>query len=450
MKKHRLPVLVVLLGILVPPGNGWAGNWPQYRGPGASGVDDSRPVPTSWNLETGENLRWQTPIPGLAHAAPIVWNDRVYVATAVKPGESSLKIGLYGDIASVTELEPHDWRLLALERETGRVVWDSLGWRGIPKVKRHTKASHGNSTPATDGHRIVAIFGSEGLFCFSPDGALQWKKDLGPMDSGYFRSPSAQWGFASSPVLHEGKVIVQCDVQTNSFLALFDAGDGRELWRTPRQDVPTWSTPTVVISGDRRQIAVNGWHQTGGYDLATGAELWKLTGGGDIPVPTPVFAHDLIFFTSAHGALRPLRAIRPSATGDITPAELGQTNAAIAWVHPRQGAYMQTPIVVGDFLWTCTDSGVLTCVEARTGVIRYSERLATEGGQGYTASPVSDGRNLFFTSEVGNVFVVPARPEFAVLTVNVINEPCMVTPAISEGTLFLRTRSRILAWGEKR
>lgn len=424
-----------------------AANWPQYRGPQARGVDDSKPAPTSWNITTGENIRWRTPIPGLAHAAPIVWDDRVYAVTAVKPGESLLKIGLYGDIESVKEFDPQEWRLLALDRTDGKVVWDVLALKSVPKVKRHTKASHANSTPTTDGQRIVAILGSEGLFCFGLDGKLKWKQDLGPMDSGYFQSPSAQWGFASSPVLHEGKVVVQCDVQTNSFLALFDAETGKELWRTARQDVPTWSTPTVVASGERTQIAVNGWHQTGGYDLKTGAELWRLKGGGDIPVPTPIFAHDLIYFTSAHGKLRPLRAIRPTATGDITPEDPGQTNAAIAWVHPRQGAYMQTPIVVGDYLWSCTDSGVLTCVEAKTGTIRYSERLAAGGGQGYTASPVSDGRNLFFTSEVGNVFVVPARPEFAVLTFSALGESCMATPALADGTLFFRTRSHLVAVG---
>jgi len=444
--KESSAIWVILLACLLS-GRGNAANWPQYRGPQASGVDSSRPAPISWNVTTGENVRWQTTIPGLAHAAPIVWGDRVYVATAVKPGESSLKIGLYGDIGSVNEFEPQEWRLLALDRASGKVVWNVLGHQGVPKVKRHPKASHCNSTPATDGQRIVALFGSEGLFCFGLDGALQWKKDLGPMDSGYYQSPTAQWGFASSPALHEGKIIVQCDVQTNSFLAVFEARDGRELWRTPRPDVPTWSTPTVVTHGGRSVIAVNGWHHLGGYDFATGAEVWRLSGGGDIPVPTPIFAHDLMIFTSAHGKLRPLRAIRPSAQGNITPADPGETNAAIAWVHPRQGAYMQTPIVVGDFLWSCTDSGVLTCFDARTGAIRYSERLASAGGQGYTASPVSDGQNLFFVSEVGNVFVVPAQPEFAVRTFNVLGESCMATPALAEGTFYFRTRSQLIAVG---
>jgi len=424
-------------------------NWPQYRGPQASGVDAAVPLPTTWNLATGENVGWQTSIPGLAHAAPIVWGDRVYVATAVQAGKSELKVGLYGDIASVQEKESNQWRLLALDRKTGRVVWNTLAHEAVPKVARHTKATHCNSTPATDGRRIVAIFGSEGLFCFDTDGRLLWKKDLGPMDSGYFVSPAAQWGFASSPVIHDGRVIVQCDVQQDSFLAVFDLADGRELWRQPRKDVPTWSTPTVVTAAGRTQIAVNGWHHTGGYDFATGRELWKLDGGGDIPVPTPVAAGDLIYFTSAHGRMRPMRAIRADATGDITPGESSQASPAIAWNHDRRGNYMQTPIVVGGLVYGCADVGLLTCFDALTGAVRYSERLS-KTSEGYTASPVSDGRHLYFTSELGNVFVVPATGTFSVVAKNELGETCLSTPAISAGMMFFRTREKLVAIGPQR
>ena len=319
-----------------------AADWPQYRGPQADGVSEGIAPPVTWKVETGENVRWQTPIAGLAHSSPIVWRDRVYVATAVKAGRADLKVGLYGDIASVEEEEPHQWRLLALDKANGKVLWDTLALEAIPRVQRHTKSSHCNSTPATDGRRIVAIMGSEGLFCFDVDGKLLWKKDLGPMDSGYYNVPSAQWGFGSSPVIHEGKVVVVCDVQKDSFLAVFDLADGREIWRTPRKDVPTWGTPAVITAADRTQIVVNGWHHTGGYDFATGKELWKLDGGGDIPVPTPISAHGFIYLTSAHGNFRPIRAVRPDAAGDITPADPGATNASIAWAHARQGNYMQT------------------------------------------------------------------------------------------------------------
>jgi outer membrane protein assembly factor BamB len=419
-------------------------NWPQFRGEQASGVDTGASAPTRWNIETGENIRWRTPVPGLAHASPIVWNDRVYVATAVRPGQADLKVGLYGDIDSADDQAEHEWRLLALDKANGGIVWDKPGHKAVPRAKRHTKASHCNSTPATDGQRIVAIFGSEGLFCFDMSGAVVWKKDLGPMDSGYYQVPSAQWGFSSSPVIYDGKVIVLCDVQTNSFLAVFSLKDGKELWRTPRKDVPTWSTPTFVKVGEQTQILVNGWHHTGTYDFATGKEIWKLDGGGDIPVPTPVIAGDLAYFTSGHGRFRPMRAIRLDAKGDITPADPGTTNAAIAWAHARQGTYMQTPIVVGEYIYGCLDNGVLVCFNAKTGAIAYSERIGS-GSEGFTASPVSDGRHLYFASEIGNVYVIPAGPKFSVVATNKLGETCMASPALSGGTLFFRTREHVIA-----
>jgi outer membrane protein assembly factor BamB len=426
-----------------------AANWPQYRGPGARGVDESQALATNWNVETGANIRWQTPLPGLAHACPIVWGDRVYVATGVKPGKTELKVGLYGDITPLVEKEAHQWRLIAVDKMTGKVIWNTLGHEGMPRAKRHPKGSPCNSTPATDGSRIVAIFGSEGLFCFDMAGKLLWKKDLGPMDSGFYLVPSAQWGFASSPIIAEGKVIVLCDVLTDPFLAAFDLADGKEVWRTPRKDVPTWGTPTYVETPGRKQIVVNGWHLSGGYDVGTGRNLWHFDGGGDIPVPTPVFAHGLIYFTSAHGRYAPMRAVRSDAAGDITPSDPGQTNSAIVWAHPRRGNYMQTPIVVGDLLFGCTDRGDMTCFEAATGAIKYTQRF-NSGGQGFTASAVSDGRKIYYTSEQGVVYVVAAAGAYSLLATNELHETCMATPAISDGMLFFRTREKLIAIGEPR
>ena len=296
------------------------------------------------------------------------------MCTAVSEKEADLKVGLYGDILPAKDDGPQEWRLLALDEDSGKIIWDTLALKAVPKVKRHTKASHCNSTPATDGQHIVAIFGSEGLFCFDTGGKLLWKKDLGPMDSGYYAVPAAQWGFASSPIIHHGKVIVLCDVQQGSFLAAYDVKDGREIWHTPRQDVPTWGVPTVVQTSERIQIVVNGWHETAGYEFASGKKLWSLDEGGDIPVPTPIFAHGFIYLTSAHGSWRPIRAIRPDAMGSITPEDPGSTNASIAWAHGKKGSYMQTPIVVGDLLYACNDLGVLTCFDAKTGEIHFSER----------------------------------------------------------------------------
>jgi outer membrane protein assembly factor BamB len=431
----------------------WAGgvtaaDWPQFRGPDACGLDSSAPAPIHWNIEKGENIRWRAPIPGLAHSSPIIWGNIIYVTTAVAPGNQDVKVGLYGDITPANDQESHQWRLLALEKDTGKILWDKLGCEAIPRAKRHPKSTHCNSTPATDGQRIVAIFGSEGLFCFDREGKLLWKKDLGPMKSGFYIVPSAQWGFSSSPVIHEGKVVVLCDVLGDSFLAEFDLADGRQVWRTARHDVPTWGTPAVAKAGDRTEILVNGWHHSGAYDFADGSEIWKWDGGGDIPVPTPVVAGGLAYFTSAHGSQRPMRAVRLDARGDLTATAAGATNAGVAWLQERKGDYMQTPIVVGDFLYGCTDNGIVTCFDAGTGSIRYSERIGN-GSEGFTASPVSDGRNVYFTSEVGNVYVLPATGSFSVAATNTLDETCLSTAALSEGVLFYRTRHELLAIGSK-
>jgi len=423
-------------------------HWPQFRGPQARGVAEGFKTPERWNVETGENILWQTPVPGLGHSSPIVWGDRVFVTSAVKEGEAPLKVGLYGDVESVDEPVKHRWVLLCLGKTTGQILWQTTALESVPRIKRHPKSSHCSSTPATDGQRVVALFGSEGLFCFSTNGTLLWRKELGALDAGWYRDLTAQWGFGSSPVIDGGKVIVQCDVQTNSFLAAFALADGKELWRVARKDVPTWSTPTIDRSAGREQVLVNGWRHAGSYDLATGRELWRLSGGGDIPVPTPVVAHGLVYLTSAHGPFSPIRAIRLEATGDITPAEVGATNAHIAWSQPRGGDYMQTPLVVGDQFYGCNDAGVLSCWDARTGQPHYRERVGG-GGQGFTASPVSADGKLYVTSETGNVFVVPVGPKFSVSATNRLGQTCMATPAISEGTIFFRARSRLIAVGLK-
>lgn len=421
-------------------------NWPSFRGVNASGVAEGHDTPTAWNVEEKKNVAWKTPIPGLGHSSPIVWGDRIFVTTAVSGKENpELKVGLYGNIEPVQDDTVHQWKVYCLDKKTGKVLWQKTAHQGVPKVKRHTKATQANSTMATDGKDVVAFFGSEGLYCYDLSGNLRWKKDLGLLDSGFFMMPEAQWGFASSPILHDGKVLVQCDVQKGSFVAAFDVKDGREIWRTPRADVPTWSTPTVYRdSAGRTQLIVNGWKHIGGYDANTGKELWRLTGGGDIPVPTPVVGHGLIYITNAHGRMAPIYAIRDSATGDLSSTESAAAAPHIAWSLTREGAYMQTPLVYGDYLYNCRDNGILSCYEAKTGKRIYQERLGT-GRTGFTASSVAASGKLYLTSEEGDIYVVQAGPEFKLLSVNPMGEICMATPALSEGTVFFRTQGHLVA-----
>src|SRR5688500_4243090 len=292
-------------------------DWPQFRGIRAAGVDDRHPAPSTWDVARNQAVRWKTAVPGLGHSSPVVWGDGLYLATSISgQKEAGLKVGLYGDINPVRDDTPHEWRIYALDKKSGAVSWQRTVLTAVPKIKRHTKATHANSTLATDGERIIAFFGSEGLYAFDMKGKQIWKKDLGVLDAGYYVVPEAQWETGSSPSLHEGVVVVQADVQKGSFLAAFDARDGRELWRKNREDVPTWSTPTVHEVKGRTQLLVNGMRHVGAYDFKTGDVIWKLSGGGDIPVPTPVASDGLIYVTNAHGLSAPVYAIRETATGD--------------------------------------------------------------------------------------------------------------------------------------
>ncbi|MEK7678018.1 MAG: PQQ-binding-like beta-propeller repeat protein [Verrucomicrobiota bacterium] len=422
-------------------------NWPSFRGPQASGRAEGFTTPETWDVEKGQNLKWKTAIPGLGHSSPVIWGNQLFVTTAVKESaEAELKVGLYGDINPVNEATKHSWILLCLNKTNGHVLWQQTAHEGMPTFQRHPKSSHANSTPATDGQHLVCFFGSEGLFCFDMRGKQLWQKNLGALDAGYYLVRSAQWGFGSSPVIHNGLVIVQCDVQTNSFLAAFDVNDGRELWRTSRTDVPTWSTPTILTHQGRAQVVVNGYKHVGGYDAQTGQELWKLAGGGDIPVPTPVVAHGLIFITSAHGRMAPIYAVRAGATGDITLGQNETRNDHIVWSQSRRGNYMQTPLVAGEHLYCCNDAGVLACYLARTGENLYSERLGP-GGSGFTASGVAADGKLYFSNENGLVYVVKTGPRLEVIATNSLGETCMASPALSEGKLFFRTRHQVVAVG---
>ncbi len=421
-------------------------HWPSFRGPQASGIAEGHTLPIRWNVETGKNIKWKTPIPGLAHASPIIWGDRVFVTSAVSSDPHPyLRVGLYGESPKHEEKVEHDYRVYCLDKKTGSILWEKSAHRGIPRGLRHIKATHANCTPATDGRHVVAFFGTEGLYGFDFDGTLLWKKDLGFLDSGPPRAADLQWGFASSPIIHDGKVIVLCAVRGTSFLAAFDVTNGQELWRTARESYPGWGTPTVAVVGNRRQVVTNGYEHIGGYDLETGAELWRMHGGGDIPVPTPIVAQGLIFITSAHGGKAPVYAVRPAATGDITLQEGETSNEYIPWARMRIGNYMQTPLVYGDLLYCCRDSGIMACYDAETGKKRYRKRLAS--GVGFTASPVAGDGKIYFTSEEGDVFVIETGPKYKLLAQNDMGEICMATPAISEGTLFFRTRSHLYAVG---
>jgi outer membrane protein assembly factor BamB len=444
----RVATVFVLALVTVPMSNPKPGvDWPSFRGIRGSGIAEGFPTPTTWDVPANRGVRWKTPIPGLGHSSPIIWGNTVCVSTALSSApDAGLKIGLYGDIASVVDNTVHTWKVMCADKRTGKITVDRTLHKGVPIIKRHTKSTHANSTLATDGTAIVAMFGSEGLYALEMDGRLRWKKDLGVLDSGYFRARDAQWEFASSPIIHEGVIILQADVQEDSFIAAFDLKDGRELWRTPRSDVPTWSTPTIHEVGGRTQIVVNGWHHTGGYDFKTGKEIWRLDGGGDIPVPVPVVGHGLIFITNSHGGTSPVYAIRETATGDISLAPGQTSNAHVAWATMREGAYMVSPVLDDGLLYVMRNNGVIYAFDAKTGERIYQQRLGN-GTTAFTASLVAADGKLYASSEEGDVYVIRAGKEFEVLATNPLGEVAMATPAISEGVIYIRTQKSMIAVG---
>ena len=447
-----MSILILLAGMISPAAsekNSRETNWPSFRGPNASGIAEGYPLPSAWDVATSRNILWKIPIPGLGHSSPIVWGNSIFLSTATNGVEKSqIKIGLYGDIASVQDGTSHRWIVYCLDKLSGRIIWGKEVHSGVPKVKRHPKSTHANTTLATDGRHVVAFFGSEGLYCFDMDGKLLWKKDLGLLDSSFFVVPSAQWEFGSSPVIYRDLVLIQCDVLNGSFVAALNIKDGSEVWRTSRNDVPTWGTPTVYADGRNAQMIINGYKQIGSYDVRTGKEAWRLQGGGDIPVPTPIVAHGMVFITNAHGMMAPIYAIRLNATGDISLKGDEASNQFVAWSYQRDGSYMTTLLVYGDYLYNCKWNGVLGCYEAKSGNRVYQERLGG-GTSAFTASPVAGDGKIYMSSEDGDIYVVKAGPQFEILSKNSMGEVCMASPAISEGVIYFRTQSHIIAVSAK-
>jgi outer membrane protein assembly factor BamB len=419
------------------------GNWPSFRGPSASGVADGQHPPLTWDARSGHNVRWKTPIPGLGLSCPVVWGDSLFVTSAVGKEKPRLRTGLYGDVEPIDDRTRHAFKLFCLDKRTGKLLWERTPHEGIPATKRHPKSSHANPTPATDGKHVVAFFGSEGLYCYDLGGKLLWKKDLGTLSAGWFYNPAYQWGFGSSPVIWRDRVFVQCDVGKNSFLAAFRLADGQQLWKAPRDEVPSWGTPTVVEGPKGAELVTNATRFARGYDPLTGKELWRIGPNSEITVPTPVYDEGLVFITSGYSPVQPIWAVRPGARGDLSLKVEESSSDSVAWSTRTGGPYMPTPIVYRGHLYTCSNNGLLACYDAKTGKQLYRARL----GGAYTASPVAADGRLYLTSEEGLVRVVRAGPRYERLATNRVGEPALATPAVADGMLFVRTQGHVFGIG---
>jgi len=417
--------------------------WPAFRGANAAGNGDGQGAVSEWNVETGANVRWKTPIPGFTTASPIVWGNKVFVVTAISSaGDKTFRTGLYGDVKPVEDLSEHTWKMFALDKASGKILWEATAFKGLPKVKRHTKSTQANSTPVTDGTHVVALFGTVGrLVAWDVNGKELWNVDLGVLDSGWFFDPTYQWGHSSSPIIHEGKVIVQADIQKNSFIAAYDVKTGKQLWKTPREEISSWGTPTIFEG----KIVTNA-PTIRAYDPATGKEVWKLGPNSEVTVGTPIVGEGLVFVTGGYPPVRPVYAVKPTATGDITMAKEKTSSEAVAWSNTA-GTYIPTPLFYDGILYTCDSNGVVTAYEAKTGERLYRARVG--GGGAFAASPIAADGKLYFANEDGDIIVARAGRTYQELTKNSMKEVIMSTPAISDGVIIVRTLGHVYGIGSK-
>jgi len=436
-----------LAALLLAASAVWAGDWPQFRGPSASGIGDGSKPPLHWDAAKGTHIAWSTEIPGLADSSPIVWGDQVFVTTAISSDpKQTFRTGLYGDTDSVNDSTPHQWKVLALDRKTGKILWEQTAHEGVPKTKRHPKSSQASPSPVTDGKVVVAYFGSEGLYAYATAGKPLWKKDLGVQNAGWFFDPDSEWGAGSSPVIYKNMVIVQCDRQQDSFIAAFDLKDGRELWRTARAEIPTWGTPTIVPAKDHTEVATNGTKAIRGYDADTGKQLWTLGPNSEVTCTTPVSWQGLIFVTAGYPPVQPIYAIKIGSTGDLTLKDGKESSDAIAWSKQRGGVYLPSPIVYADQLYTVSNNGIMNAYDPKTGNKVFQQRIG-EGGS-FVASPIAGGGRLYVASEDGDVYVVKAGPQYELLAKNLIGEPILATPALAGDLLLVRGARHLFAIAE--
>ena len=445
MHKYELPVSL-LVGAL------WAmtaladtsGNWPQFRGPGARGIAEGNALPVQWSAT--ENVAWKTDIPGRGWSSPIVWGNRVFLTTVISQGEMEVpKKGLYfgGERKDVPDAQ-FAWRVYCLDLETGRVLWERQVYEGNPATPIHIKNSYASETPVTDGERVYVYFGNLGLWCFDFDGNMIWTKTLGPHKTRF------GWGTAASPVLHESRLYIVNDNEEDSYLLALDKMTGNEVWRTSRDEKSNWSTPYIWINDQRTEIVTPGTGQVRSYDLY-GKLLWSFTGMSMITIATPYAADGLLYLSSGYvgDKRRPLYAIRPGASGDISlvkdPAGQAQTsNAWIAWSQPQAAPYNPTTLVYGERLYVLYDGGSLACFNALDGSVVYERQRIPEGG-GFTTSPWAYGDMIFCLSEDGVTFVIKAGDTFEYVRRNPLadDDMGMATPAISGDRLLIRTAVRL-------
>ena len=432
----RSSAIAIATAVLAASGLVFAEDWPRFRGTAAGVAVDHPDLPDTWSAT--ENVRWKVDVPGLGWSSPIVWGDHVFVTSVVNTeAQEAPKPGFYlGDWAAAKA--PHRWVIYDIDFNTGTVRWERSVSDAPPAQPKHLKNSYASETPVTDGERVYVYFGNRGLFAFDMQGNEVWSVPIGPYKT------RNNWGAAASPALHGNRIYVVHDNDERSFIAAFDTRTGKELWRVNRMEGTNWSSPFVWEHDQRTEIVTTGSDRVRSYST-DGTLLWELSGMSTITVPTPFASHGLLYIASGYIAdpNRPAYAIRPGASGDIT-LKPGQTSSEfIAWALPTGAPYNPSPLVYGDTYYTLLDRGFFTAHDARTGTEVYGRQRITSNASAFTASPWAYNGKVFALSEDGDTFVLQAGPEFKVLGTNALGEMALATPAVSRGSLFVRTVSKL-------
>jgi outer membrane protein assembly factor BamB len=401
---------------LIPVDGEGAKYWSRWRGPSGQGAVVGTNYVDSWSSAASDgasrNVKWKAAVPGRGHSSPIVWRNHLFLTTATDNG---------------TKMS-----LLAFDRASGKPLWQTaVPSSGVEHI--YWKNSHASATPATDGERVYASFGTHGLAAFDFNGKLLWHQKPGDLANYH--------GSAGSPVLYKDRVFLYQDHSgtntTGSFVAAFNARTGAVLWKKERAASVGWGTPVVIDAGDRDELIVNGQQMVYAYDPDSGAELWSVRGTTREVIPTPVVGHGLVFCSS--GRAGPTLAIKPGGKGDVTSTH-------VAWSSPRGSPFVPSAIIHGDLLYMINDmQSILTVLDAKTGAAVYQERLGEATREGFSASPVAVGDKLFFTNDRGQTFVVQAGPTFKLLHVNELNAQVLASPALVDGTWYWRTDKELIA-----
>ncbi len=422
-------------------------DWPGFRGSDARGVADGYVAPLQWdaNDAADSSILWKSVVPGLGHSSPVVFGDKIFLATAISvDGKADLQLGRSGNIQAAEGDGQQTWAILCYNKKTGKQLWRRDAHTGTPRVTRHAKATHANTTVAVDNRHVVAFFGSEGIYCYDHDGHMLWQRDLGVVNISKY---NIGWGYASSPAIYADRVVLVCDAPDDPYLAALDLETGEQVWRKSRMGdcERSWGTALIHGKDGDTQVVVNGWPWIVSYELATGEERWRIEGGGDNPTPTPFAVGENIYITNAHGGKAPIIVVAENARGNLTEDE--EAAKSIVWSRGQGGSYMSTPVVYGEYLYLGNTNGIIRCFNATTGAEVYEKRLGN--GASIFASLVAADGKIYCPSEDGTIYVINAGPEFEVLAENPMGEPCFASPAISAGTLYIRTTSTLVAIAAK-